>query len=389
MNKFEWLHRLIGFNTVSSNSNLGFIQEIAVWFESHQIETTIIPGTTDDKANLLATLPASNGNRQGGLLLSGHTDVVPVAGQLWETDPFQAVEKDGRIYGRGACDMKGFLAVMLSLVPEIKSYTLHKPVHFAFTCDEEIGCLGVDFVAEHLKKIKLQPEGCIIGEPSGMKPIVGEKSRRVYHCQVQGKAAHSSMVTEGCNAIEYASRLITYINDLFNHLKTIGPFDDAFNIPYSTLSTNLISGGNASNIIPGLCEFMLEIRYIPEFPLEHFRSQVENHINEQLLPEMQKTFKEAAIYFDQVSDASGFTAREDAAITHLLRTVTGVKERLKVSYATEASAFQDMGIPTIICGPGDIAEAHRPNEFVTLDQLTICEHVLKNVIHFFCGQAAC
>lgn len=385
MNTIEWLHRLIGFNTVSSNSNLDLIDAVADWFKSHQIEATIIPGTADDKANLLATLPASNGSRQGGLLLSGHTDVVPVTGQLWDTDPFSAVEKDGRIYGRGACDMKGYLAVMLAIAPEIKHYALQKPVHFAFTCDEEIGCLGVDFLAEYLQQIKLKPEGCIIGEPSSMKPIVGEKSRRVYHCQVQGKAAHSSMVTEGCNAIEYASRLICYINDLFNHLKTIGPFDDAFNIPYSTISTNLISGGNASNIIPGLCEFMLEIRYIPEFPLEHFRSQIENHINEQLLPDMRKTCHDAAIYFDQVSDALGFTAREDAAITHLLRTITGVKERLKVSYATEAGAFQDMGIPTIICGPGDIAQAHRPNEFVTLDELTICEHVLKNVIQFFCG----
>lgn len=386
MDKIQWLHRLIRFNTVSCNSNMELIQAAASWFESHGIETTRIPGTADNKANLLATIPASNGSRQGGLLLSGHTDVVPVVGQLWDTDPFTAVEKDGKIYGRGACDMKGFVAVLLALVPEIKQLPLQKPVHFALTCDEEIGCLGVDFVAEHLQRIALHPEGCIIGEPSNMKPIIGEKSRRMYHGQIQGKAAHSSMVTEGCNAIEYASRLICYINDLFNHLKTIGPFDEAFNIPYSTLSTNLISGGTASNIIPGSCEFMLEIRYIPEFPLEHFRSQIQNYIDETLLPEMKKTHGDAAIYFDQISDAPGFSAREDAQITHLLRTITGVKERLKVSYATEAGAFQDIGIPTIICGPGDIAEAHRPNEFVTLEQLTICEHVLKNVIQFFCGQ---
>lgn len=360
------------------------IKAIEDWFKLHQIKPKIIPGEIKSKVNLFATIPASNGSTEGGILLSGHTDVVPVVGQLWNTDPFVATEKDGKIYGRGACDMKGFIAVLLALVPEFQKLKLLKPIHFSFTCDEEIGCIGVDYLVDYLQKKGIQPEGCIVGEPSSLRPIIGEKGRKLYHCQVQGKSVHSSLPYAGCNAIVYASRLICYINTLANFVKKNGPFDNDFDCPFSTITTNIISGGAATNIIPGSCEFILEVRYIDHFPLENFRSQIENYINNELLLEMREFYSEAAIYFDETSNSPGFKAVEEASITRLVRVVTGIKERLKVSYTTEAGAFQSAQIPTIICGPGNIEQAHIANEFITIEQLNTCENVLRNVITFFC-----
>ncbi|WP_028388057.1 acetylornithine deacetylase [Legionella fairfieldensis] len=384
MDTIQWLAKLISFPTVSSNSNIPLIEAIDIWFKQYHIDSHIIYGSDTSKANLLATIPAKNGKTQGGIILSGHTDVVPVAGQLWHTDPFKAVERNGKIYGRGACDMKGFIAVMLALIPQFKQLPLHRPIHFSFTYDEETGCIGVDFLVKYLQQQNIQPEACIIGEPSSMRPVVGEKSRRVYHCQIQGWSAHSSLTAQGCNAIEYASQLINYINKLANHLKKNGPFDNDFDFPFTTISTNIISGGTASNIIPGTCEFLFEIRYPPQFLIENLHSQLENYINEKLVPEMRKNYPEATVYLKQISDAPAFNASEDAPLTRLVRTVTGVKERLKVSYSTEAGSFQEAGIPTLICGPGNIQQAHQPDEFISKEQLIICENTLKNIIHFFC-----
>ncbi|HHF7346181.1 TPA: acetylornithine deacetylase [Legionella feeleii] len=384
MNTLQWLSHLIGFKTISSNSNIQLIGAIEAWFKRYDIPYRLIYNKKKSKANLLATIPASNGETEGGIIFSGHTDVVPVAGQPWDTDPFIATEKDGKIYGRGACDMKGFVAVLLALAPEFKTLNLLKPIHFAFTYDEEVGCIGADVLTRYLRKIGLQPEACIIGEPSNMRPIIGEKSRQVYYCQVKGLAAHSSLPMRGCNAIEYASRLIAYVSNIASYLRQNGPFDEDFDVPFTTISTNIISGGVAANVTPGNCEFIFDVRYIPQFLCENFRSQIENYIRDELLPAMKIIYPDAAIYLNQISDSTGFNAAEDALITRLVRMVTGVKERLKVSYSTEAGIFQDAHIPTIVCGPGDIEQAHRPNEFVSIEQLKICEKVLSNIVNLFC-----
>ncbi len=386
MDTLQWLAHLIRFNSISNMANLELIETIDDWFKLHHIHSQIIPGPTESRVNLFATIPASNGQTEGGLLLSGHTDVVPVGGQIWNTDPFVATRSDNKIYGRGACDMKGFLAVILALVPEFKKLNLLKPIHFSFTCDEEIGCVGIDYLIDFFKKNDIRPEGCIVGEPSNMRPIIGGKSRKLYHCQIQGKAVHSSLAFEGCNAIEYGSRLISYINSIARYVKENGPFDNDYDCPFSTITVNIVSGGNATNVIPGVCEFILEVRYINQFLIENFRSQIENYINNELLPEMRKTYSEAMIYFDETSDAPGFRALEDSSITRIVRVVTGIKERLKVSYGTEAGIIQNAHIPTVICGPGDIKQAHNPNEFITIEQLNLCEKVIKNVITFFCSE---
>lgn len=387
MNAQQWLAQLIGFNTISSNSNMELIKTIAEWFKLHHIQPHLIPSPKESKANLFATIPAKNGQTQGGLLLSGHTDVVPVAGQIWTTDPFVATQHDGKIYGRGASDMKGFLAVLLALLPEFTTLKLSKPLHFAFTYDEEVGCIGVDFLLEYLQELGIQPEACIVGEPSSMRPIISEKSRRLFHCQVQGYSVHSSLADQGCNAIHYAGHLICYISKLARYLKEQGPFDDDFDVPYCTLSTNIISGGIAKNVIPSTCELLIEIRYLPQFPIENLRSQLENYINDELVPEMKKNHSEAAIYLDQISDAPGLTTSKDAPIARLMHTVLGVEEYLKVSYSSESASYREAGISTIICGPGSIEQAHRPDEFISLEQLNICEHTLKNIVRLFCMDA--
>ncbi|KTD38567.1 acetylornithine deacetylase [Legionella nautarum] len=384
MNTYQWLAKLISIDTSSNNSNLELIETMASWLKLHDIDFHIIPSPDESKANLFATIHTKNEQVRGGIVFAGHTDTVPVAGQMWQTDPFVATEKNGKIYGRGACDMKGFIAVLLALVPKLKKLRLLKPIHFAFTYDEEVGCIGVDFLLDHIKKLGITPEGCIVGEPSSMRPIIGEKSRRVYHCQIKGWSAHSSLAAKGCNAIEYASRLICYVHRLANYLKKNGPFDYDFDYPFTTISINIVSGGIAYNVIPGTCEFILEIRYLPQFPLENFRSQIENYINKELLPEMKKNYSEAAIYLEEISDASGFVALEDAPLIRLVRSITGVKERLKVSYSTEAGNYQDANIPTVVCGPGHIDQAHQPNEFITKEQLVICENVIKNIVNLFC-----
>ncbi|AHE67151.1 acetylornithine deacetylase [Legionella oakridgensis] len=384
MDAQQWLASLISFDTTSRNTNIPLIEVIEAWCKRHHLASQIILGRHEKKANLFATIPAKNGEVEGGIILSGHTDVVPVDGQLWDSDPFVATEHHGKIYGRGTADMKGFIAVVLALLPEFKTLKLKKPIHVAFTCDEEIGCLGVPYLLDYLQRAGIHPEACIVGEPSGMRPIVGYKGRQVYHCQIRGLAAHSSLTTRGCNAIEYACRLICYIKQIADYLKKEGPFDNDFDVEFTTMTTNIISGGEASNIIPGNCEFIFEIRYIPNSSLENIRSQIENYINHTLLPEMQSVYSEAAIYLDLTSDAPGFTALEDEPITSLVRTITGEKERFKVSYSTEAGLFQRAHIPTLICGPGHIEQAHRPNEYISIDQLKICESVLRNVIHFFC-----
>ncbi|MCC5793013.1 MAG: acetylornithine deacetylase [Legionellaceae bacterium] len=384
MDTLQWLTRLIECDTTSSRSNIPLIKVIEAWLHQQQIDSRIIYSTDKRKANLFVTLPSQDGKRQGGLLLSGHTDVVPVEGQIWDTDPFIATERDSKIYGRGTCDMKGFIAVLLALAPEIKAMPLKKPVHFSLTCDEEIGCLGVPDVLEYIRQEKLQPEACIVGEPSAMKPVTGHKGRLVFHAQFKGQSSHSSLAPYACNAIEYACRLINFIRNMADSLKENGPFDHDFDVPFTTMTTTMISGGQARNIIPENCEFLCDIRYLPDFPVERLRGQLAHYIHETLLPEMQRIYPGAAIDFDVISNAAGFNIVEEEPITSLLRSITGIQSPIKVSYSTEAAIIQRAHIPTIICGPGDIAQAHRPNEFISKAQLNLCEKVLRNAIHFFC-----
>lgn len=232
MNSFDWLARLVAFDTTSRNSNLELIADIEAWLKRHHIPSRLTHDSTGQKANLFATLPAANGDISGGIILSGHTDVVPIDGQKWHTNPFKAELIEDKIYGRGTCDMKGFIAVVLSLIPELQQSALKQPVHFAFSYDEEVGCLGARLLIADLQQIGVKPKACIVGEPTDMHPIVAHKGIQVFRCRVHGAAAHSSLTHRGCNAIEYAAKIINYLRDLADLMRLAGPFDQHFDVPF-------------------------------------------------------------------------------------------------------------------------------------------------------------
>lgn len=380
MDTLAWLSRLIAFDTTSRHSNLDLINAIQDWFAQHQIISRLIYDPEQPKANLFATLPARDGNKKGGIILSGHTDVVPVDGQKWDTNPFELVVKDDKAYGRGTCDMKGFIAVALALLPEFQQLQLAHPVHFAFSYDEEIGCRGAPLMIEDLLEEGVQAKACIVGEPSDMRPVIAHKGIQGFRCRVHGHAAHSSLTPHGCNAVEYAARLICYIRDLADQIGKEGPFDNYFDVPHTSISTNMIHGGIAHNIIPESCEFAFEFRHLPQVKPSMIREKIAEYAQKELLPNMQREYAEAAIEIDHVAMAPSFESIEDSDIIKLARKVSGVKDIVKVAYATEAGQFQNADIPTIVCGPGSIEQAHRPNEFVKLEQLEKCEEFLRKVV---------
>lgn len=380
MNKFDWLSQLISFDTTSRNSNLELIQCVQDWLSRYKLKSKLIQDKQQPKANLFATLPAHDGTVTGGLILSGHTDVVPVDGQAWETNPFQAQEINGKIYGRGACDMKGFIAVVLGLIPEFQQMQLAYPIHIALSYDEEIGCLGAPLMIDDIVRAGLKPAACIVGEPTNMMPVVAHKGKQSFRCRVHGVAAHSSLTTQGCNAIEYAARLICFIRDMADHYRLQGVRDDHYDVPFTTLTTNLINGGNAYNTIPAICEFIFEFRNLPQDRPNVLRDQISHYIEHELVPMMKQDHPDAGIELDTIAAAPGLDISENEVITRLVRSVTQVRDIYKVAYATEAGMFQEAAIPTIICGPGSIEQAHRANEYVEIEQIERCESFLRNIV---------
>lgn len=379
MNTLNWLSRLIAFDTTSRNSNLALIDSLNDWFTQHGISPRLTTSVDEPKANLFATLPGKNGETRGGIILSGHTDVVPVDGQLWDTNPFEAVKKEGRIYGRGTCDMKGFIAVTLALLPELQKLQLPHPVHFAYSYDEEIGCKGAPLMIADIIATDIQPLACIVGEPSDMRVIVGHKGIQVFHCKIEGYAVHSSLTSQGCNAIEYTAKLISYIRQLADTIRKEGPFNSHYDVPFTSLTTNKIHGGIATNTIPDLCEFTFEFRHLHEVNPQDIIEQIESYVKKELLFEMKNEYANANITITKLASPPSFEADENAMITKLIRTLRNEHEIKKVAYATEAGQFQAANIPTVVCGPGNIEQAHRANEFVTMEQLEKCEIFLREI----------
>lgn len=379
MDSRSWLETLVGFDTTSRNSNLAFIETVRDGLKAQGVDAWLAHNPERTKANLFATLPAQDGGVQGGVVLSGHTDVVPVDGQNWSSDPFVLQERDGKLYGRGACDMKGFIATALGLVPEFLAMPRKKPMHLAFSYDEEVGCAGAPYMLADLHERGIRPEGCLVGEPTGMQVVVAHKGINLFRCRVHGKAAHSSLTPQGCNAIEYAARLICHIRDLADAYKAKGPYDQFYDVPFSTLTTNLIQGGIAVNTIPDACEFSYEFRNLPGMAPRDIQADIQRYVSDILLPKMRSEFAEARIDIETGPSAPGLETSEQEAITQLVRALTRDKATRKVAYGTEAGLFQGMGIPTVVCGPGHIVQAHKPDEFVALDQLASCEAFLRRV----------
>jgi len=375
-----WIKKLVSFDTVSRHPNLGLIETVRDELRAADIAATLTRDPSGKWANLFATVPAHDGTTQGGIALSGHTDVVPVDGQSWQSDPFQPVVREGRLYGRGTCDMKGFIGTALSLLPQMLGARLARPIHFALSFDEEIGCAGAPLMIADLERRGVVLDGCIVGEPTGMRPVIAHKGINVYHCSLRGLAAHSSLTPKGMNSIEYAARLICFIRDLADELRTQGPFDELYDVPFSTAQTSTIQGGNAINTVPAECSFVFEFRNLPTLEPPRVLSRIESYARGTLLPKMQKEFAGAAIEFSKIASAPGLDASEEAAITQLVRRLTQDQEKRKVAYGTEAGLFALAGVPSIVCGPGDIEQAHKADEYVTLDQLFACEAFLGKLI---------
>jgi len=372
----ESLRQLIAFDTTSRNSNLALIDWAEAQLSRHgaRIRRSYNPERT--KANLFASF----GEGPGGVVLSGHSDVVPVDGQAWSTDPFQADIRDGRLYGRGACDMKGFIAVVLAQAAAFARAPLRSPIHVALSYDEEVGCLGIGPLLHDLAQAGIRPDGCIVGEPTSMQMVTAHKGGRVYRCTVHGRAAHSSLTPRGVNAIEYAARVISFIQDLSWREEAEGPRLDGLDVPYSTISTNTISGGNGKNIIPAECEFFFDYRYVPGKPPEEFIEQIRNYVTEHVEPRMKRVHPQAGVELALTGSIPGLNAEEQSSIAQLAQSLLRPGPSAKVAYGTEAGFFQQAGIPSIVCGPGSIEHAHKPDEFVTLEQLAECEQFMRRLV---------
>ena len=313
-------------------------------------------------------------------MLSGHTDVVPVKGQDWKSPPFEPTVRDGKLFGRGTCDMKGFIGVALALLPEMQAARLKEPVHFAFSCDEEIGCVGAPYMLADLQARGVTANGCLVGEPTDMRVIVAHKGINAYRCRVHGHAAHSSLTPQGLNAIEYAARLICFMRDEADRLRQEGPFDEAFDVPFTTMQASTIQGGIAINTVPADCEFVFEYRNLPTVDTAPIIARIRDYAANTLLPRMRHEHPDAAIDFELLASAPTLDASEQAAITQLVRALTGDRATRKVAYGTEAGLFQRIGIPAVVCGPGSIEQAHKADEYVTLEQLEMCEGFMRKLI---------
>ncbi len=378
------IDRLIGFDTTSRDSNLALIDFVRDYLADLGVESRLTFDDDGRKANLFATMGPDD---RPGIVLSGHTDVVPVDGQDWRTDPFTVTEVDGRLYGRGTSDMKSFVAVALALAPEFLARGLETPVHFAFSYDEEVGCIGVRRLIADLANLAVRPQACIVGEPTEMKVISAHKGKKSYTCRVRGHACHSSMTHTGVNAVEAAAEIVAFMKSLARRFRDEGPHDPAFDPPYTTVHTGTISGGTALNIVPEDCQFAFEWRYLPGHDPDAIFAEVEAFAD-RLLPEMHAVDPATGIAFAPRSEIPGLSTDPADAVTALAKSLSGANDSGKVSFGTEAGLFQAAGIPTIVCGPGSIEQAHKPNEFVALEQVALCEDFMRRLMDRVCARPA-
>ena len=376
------LERLIAFDTVSARSNLDLIGWVADYLGAHGIEAALIPGVGPDgagaaKANLFATIGPAG---QGGAILSGHTDVVPVAGQQWRSDPFRLSERDGRLYGRGSADMKGFLALVLALVPEMARRPLAVPLHLAFTHDEETGCLGAPALIRDLPAGPQRPVLAIIGEPTSMQVANRQKGCSFFRTRVVGREGHSSAPARGVNAISAAAEIIAEIGRLAAEARGRARPESGFDPPHTTLSVGTIAGGSAVNIIARDCTFEWDLRNLPEDDAAALKARLDRFIAAELLPRMRAAYPEAAVETETVVSVPPLLPQRGSPAETLARRLTGANATTTISFASEAGLYQEAGIPAIVCGPGSIAVAHQPDEYITRAELAAGQAFLARLL---------
>ncbi|MGF6962822.1 acetylornithine deacetylase [Paraburkholderia youngii] len=364
------LERLIGFATVSRDSNLELIGFVQQYLADLGVESELFHNDDRTKANLFATIGPRD---RGGIVLSGHTDVVPVEGQAWTVEPFRLTEKDGRLYGRGTADMKGYIASVLAAVPAFLRLKLEVPVHLAFSYDEEVGCLGVRPMLAELEKRAHKPRMCLIGEPTELKPVLGHKSKLAMRCHVKGAACHSAYAPQGVNAIQYAARLIHRLEQIGDELAQPEHHDARFDPPFSTVQTGVIKGGRALNIVPAECEFDFEVRGVPGFDPNRVVDKLQSYAATELLPKMRAVQPDTHVRVQMLNAYPGLATSPDSDAARLLAMLSGSKEYATVAFGTEGGLFTQAGIPTVVCGPGSMDQGHKPDEFITVEQLNRCD----------------
>ncbi|WP_213881064.1 acetylornithine deacetylase [Pseudomonas sp. dw_358] len=368
---------LIGFDTTSRESNLQLIDYVRNYLTGLGVACELIFNQERSKANLFATLGPAD---VPGIVLSGHTDVVPVDGQPWTVPPFTLTEQDGHLYGRGTADMKGYIACVLAAVPALLAEPLRMPVHIALSYDEEVGCLGVRSLLAELERRPVKPLLCIIGEPTELKPVLGHKGKLAMRCAVHGAACHSAYAPQGVNAIEYAAELIGELGRIGSELRDPALHDNRFDPPYSTVQTGVIGGGKALNIVPADCTFDFEVRALPaQDPLE-VAQRLQRYAQEQVLPRMQAVNGNTRIQFSELSAYPGLATDARSEAAQLIAQFSGSEAFTTVAFGTEGGLFDAIGVPTVVCGPGSMDQGHKPDEFVSVEQLHGCDAMLARLV---------
>ena len=370
------ISKLISYKTISEYENISLLNFISKYLENYDISSKII-NKTDNRANLYARLGP---DVSGGIMFSGHTDVVPVEGQKWNSNPFLLKESGERLYGRGTSDMKSFIAVVLSLVPKIVKLDLKRPIDLMFSFDEEIGCVGIQKAIPFIKKIKHKPSSCIVGEPTEMKVINQHKGKKNFLVVFNGIESHSSLVDKGVNTINYAAKFIYFLKSIEEELKKKTNLNKNFDPPYTSINIGKINGGIALNIIPKECKIEFEIRDLPNTDSSVIIKKIKDFLYLNLEKEMKNENKACSINFHVTNNFPPLkTNQKDSLINLCLRSANSNKIG-SVSFGTEAGVFDKMGIETIVCGPGSINQAHKPNEFITKNQIYKCEIFLEKII---------
>ncbi|MBA2674639.1 acetylornithine deacetylase [Ramlibacter sp.] len=371
----ELARAMVAVNTVSANSNLALIHMIRDELARFGVASRLTYNADKTKANLFATLGEG---KPAGVILSGHTDTVPWDGQDWSTDPLAAQVKDGKLFGRGSADMKGFIAMAVAQAGRFLESDAPFAVHFAFSYDEEVGCFGVKELIADMREAGIAPLACIVGEPTSMVPAIAHKGVYRYRCCVRGKAAHSSLTPQSVNAIEMAARVVGRVRDMAEDFERSEPRYDGFDVPFSTSSVGQFHGGIADNVVPLDAEFHYEFRNLPTADAAAMQAQVVEYARS-LEPAMQRVAPDAGFRFEPICEVPGFLGSADDGVTRLAQRLAGTRETTLVAFGTEAGLFHRAGIPTVVCGPGSIMQAHQPDEYVSLEQLARCESFLRDL----------
>ena len=371
------VERLVSFDTTSSKSNLELIEFVRDYLAGHGVESVLVPNSTGDKASLFATVGPGD---VGGIALSGHTDCVPADPAQWKSDPFAVTERDGRLYGRGTCDMKGFVGVVLAMVPEFVAAPLNTPLHIALSYDEELGCTGVRDMIAALGHTLPLPKAVIVGEPTEMEVVDAHKSISDFATEVTGREGHSSAIDKGANAIFAAGELLGELSRMRDDMIEAGDPSGRFEPPFTSVHVGMISGGTALNIIPGQCRFNWELRALPKSDEAALVDRFERFGRDIVLPRLRAVAPEAGIVTERHIHAPGLAPDPGSLAERLAMRLAARNEARAVSFATEAGLFQKQGAPSVVCGPGSIAQAHKPDEFIELTQLAACEEFLRALL---------